>query len=308
MEPEKRALVLSGGSIKGAFQAGAIGHLLNRGFTPDLLCGISVGSLNAAFLADRAGRAKIAGHDPDWPKIGAELEAFWRHRVTKPADIAKIQSRWKIAWKALWKKFDGLAQTGPLKNLVSKDIFVENLRASPVQFRVGAVNLVNGDIVYASEASANIIDYIVASTAEPISMPLSDIDGAPFYDGGLRDIAPLSHALDLGASEIVCIACQPEKLMARDFNRGNLFHLIGRVLDIITNEILKNDLAKINQLGKLLKDLPNELRPNPLAPYVDPKIALIRPDERIEVHIDSFTQADIHKMLEQGRYTASRAY
>jgi NTE family protein len=191
---------------------------------------------------------------------------------------------------------------------VSKEVFVENLQASPVQLRVGAVNLANGDIVYASEASANIIDYIVASTAEPISMPRVDIGGAPFYDGGLRDIAPLSHALDLGAAEIVCIACQAEKVTVKDFNRGNPFHLISRVLDIITNEVLANDLTKIKQLGELLKDLPNELLPNPLAPYVDPKIALIRPDERIEVHIDSFTQADIHKMLEQGRYTASRAY
>ncbi len=46
-QPIKRALVLGGGAIKGAYQAGAIKVLLNKGFAPDHLYGISVGSLNA---------------------------------------------------------------------------------------------------------------------------------------------------------------------------------------------------------------------------------------------------------------------
>lgn len=52
-----KAFVLSGGSIKGAFQAGVITDLLTSGsFMPDAIYGTSVGSLNGAFLADRAGR------------------------------------------------------------------------------------------------------------------------------------------------------------------------------------------------------------------------------------------------------------
>ena len=53
----KKAFVLSGGSIKGAFQAGALADLLtSKTFTPDAIYGTSVGSLNGAFIADRAGR------------------------------------------------------------------------------------------------------------------------------------------------------------------------------------------------------------------------------------------------------------
>ena len=53
---KKRALVLSGGSIKGAFQAGAIQQVLNEGFQPDIIHGISVGSLNGSFLVNETGK------------------------------------------------------------------------------------------------------------------------------------------------------------------------------------------------------------------------------------------------------------
>jgi len=303
-----QALVLSGGSIKGAFQAGAIAHILEQGFAPDLISGISVGALNGAFLAERAGRAKI----PDWPKIGAELEEFWRTRITKPDDLVETQSKIKIAWKVFWNQFDCIIKTCPFKKLVYKEIKLENIHASPVKLRVGAVNLVTGEIVYADESSPRIVDYVVASTAEPITMSLVDVEGKPFYDGGLRDIAPLSYVLGQGASEteieIFCIVCQAEKLTEKDFNRGKLLHLIGRVVDIITNEVLVNDLSYIKRIKDSLKDLPSGLIPNPLKPFVDSKITLIRPDEPIPVQVDSFTEAHIDMMLQLGRKIASQVY
>jgi predicted acylesterase/phospholipase RssA len=42
----KKALVLSGGSVKGAFQAGALKAVFETGYAPEIITGISVGSLN----------------------------------------------------------------------------------------------------------------------------------------------------------------------------------------------------------------------------------------------------------------------
>src|SRR5262252_5279984 len=95
-----RALILGGGSIKGAYQAGVIDTLFTNGFKPDYLYGISAGSINAAFLADRAfflGKKKgeyfeaIRPNRPvqaqneivDWPFIGQELVSFWTETVTE---------------------------------------------------------------------------------------------------------------------------------------------------------------------------------------------------------------------------------
>ena len=48
----RRALVLSGGGAKGSFQIGAMEELIfNRGLDFEILCGVSVGALNASFLA-----------------------------------------------------------------------------------------------------------------------------------------------------------------------------------------------------------------------------------------------------------------
>ena len=45
------AFVLSGGGSRGAMQAGALRALIEGGYTPDLVCGTSIGAINGAFLA-----------------------------------------------------------------------------------------------------------------------------------------------------------------------------------------------------------------------------------------------------------------
>ncbi len=48
------ALVLAGGGSKGDFEVGAVKYLYERGIRPDIVCGCSVGALNAARLAEGA--------------------------------------------------------------------------------------------------------------------------------------------------------------------------------------------------------------------------------------------------------------
>ena len=67
------ALVLSGGNIKGAYQAGTVSTLLQAGYVPEIATGISVGALNAGYLAGLA----PAGSSVDWPAVGRKLETFW---------------------------------------------------------------------------------------------------------------------------------------------------------------------------------------------------------------------------------------
>ena len=44
----KTAIVLSGGGAKGAYQAGFLRAAIERGFSPDIVTGTSVGAINAA--------------------------------------------------------------------------------------------------------------------------------------------------------------------------------------------------------------------------------------------------------------------
>jgi NTE family protein len=50
------AIVLSGGGSKGDFELGVIQYLYDQGIRPDILCGTSVGAINAVKLAEGEGR------------------------------------------------------------------------------------------------------------------------------------------------------------------------------------------------------------------------------------------------------------
>jgi predicted acylesterase/phospholipase RssA len=62
------AIVLAGGGAKGSFEVGAVRYLYDQGIRPDILCGTSVGAINAAKLAEGEG-------DPTQGLPG--LESIW---------------------------------------------------------------------------------------------------------------------------------------------------------------------------------------------------------------------------------------
>ncbi len=60
------AFSLSGGGAKGDFEVGALQFLFGQGISPDIVCGTSVGAINAAAIAE--GRALS-----DWSPNGSFL-------------------------------------------------------------------------------------------------------------------------------------------------------------------------------------------------------------------------------------------
>ena len=135
---------------------------------------------------------------------------------------------------------------------------------------------------YVDPSFENFTDYLMASSAVPILMPVVKIEGEKrksYLDGGLRDVAPLQKAVNDGAKEVVVIACHTEMIEGGDFDSGDLLALVDRVMDIAVNEILNADLRVA--------------RP-------DVQIKFIRPSQPISIDIQRFTKMDIRRMLETG--------
>lgn len=326
----KKALVLSGGSIKGSFQAGALAELLESGFVPDAIYGTSVGSLNGAFLADRAGRAVQKGEKPDWPALGRELEDFWVSKLHSPAQVGSQKNVVPLVVSLARQTFDGLIDTSPLRVLVEEQIDPENLRAAPVRFFACAVNLVTGEAIYASEDWSGILDYIMASTAIPIEMPYVSIGKSPYVDGGVREIAPLGRAIEDGAEEIVCILCQPRDLQAVSFKPGNLIEYAFRLMEVVSTELINNDIdrfRKVNAWVETFNEVQSELETmvgtrevaeaagrgvrDTLAelPFQDWRripMTVIRPDNEIVLDLLHFTPVEIREVIKQGRNIAKK--
>jgi predicted acylesterase/phospholipase RssA len=85
------AISLSGGGAKGDFQVGALRYLYDRGIRPDILCGVSVGAVNAARLATVASPAGPEQKDAAL----RSLEAIWRGLNTD-ADMWRREA-WLVA-------------------------------------------------------------------------------------------------------------------------------------------------------------------------------------------------------------------
>jgi len=309
-----RALVLSGGNVKGAYQAGAIKALLNHTFAdgtkfePNAIYGVSVGSMNGGFLADRAGRAAKAGKAPDWPQIGEELEAFWRDNITSFASIGKKRSTLSLLGGVLFGKFDGLTTMDGAAALARANISPENLRASPAYYACGVTNMATGDYFDADVGTFgdDILDYVVASTREPVAMPLMWINDMPMADGGVRSIAPLKPAIKRGAKKLAVIAMKPEQ-MTPDYARKNfrnILKLLKRTIGTLTSEIMNNDLEEVKKVNRACKMGGDQMiaRGKHIVEYVE-----IRPEDKLPIDVTDFDTTDIVNLIEMGEKEAKAA-
>ena len=287
-----KALVLGGGSLKGAFQVGGVMALFESGFVPQHLYGISVGSLNATFIANEAARQQAATGGVDWPKVGKYLIEFWIRNITKPDDVAVLRSRFRMGFNTLMRRFDGLLDNSPIQNLIRQNVDLEALKHGPVTLKVGAVDIVNGDMVYADARDPDFLDFVYASSSLPFLMPAVQIGGdhrRAFLDGGLREVAPLRVAIEDGATEIACVACHSKKIYNEKFNYRNLLNLMDRVKDITVNQLVNNDIAWAERFAER-----EQLHGRSL------HLTLIRPTEPLSLNLMKFTSDDIGRMIVQG--------
>jgi NTE family protein len=296
-------LVLAGGSVKGAFQAGVIKALAEKGFEPDVIYGISAGSLNAAFLVNSMGRQQLAGQAISFKQAADDLWDFWETRITRPDCLSRPLSIFELGWTALTKKFRGLVSTQPLRELIQEIIAMRNLHACTVGLKIGAVNIMEGRIQYVDPSTPEFIDYLLASSAVPILMPVVKINGEDsrsYLDGGLRDVTPIRRALDDGGKNIVCVSCHPEAIEGGYFDSGDLLALVDRVMDIAVNEILNADLRETILINNSLPADGSIVQEGPYKGYQRVNIESIRPIQPITIDIQHFNKFDIRRMLEIG--------
>ncbi|AWV98995.1 patatin-like phospholipase family protein [Arcticibacterium luteifluviistationis] len=292
-----RALVLGGGSLKGAWQVGAIQAVLETGFKPEMIYGISAGALNAGFMVNEAGRQHIDTGAIDWDVVNKKLIQFWIENITKPDDIGLLKSRFQLGIDTLLSRFDGLLDTNPLHEKLRKYINLTTLRRSPIDLKVGAVNVNTGKMHYADPMEQHFLDYLRASSSIPIMMPAIQIGGdhrQAYLDGGLREVVPLKKAIEDGATEIYAIATHPKTRELEPINYRSFFSMIERIKDISVNQFENNDIEWAENYNENLVSIAGFT--------LNKKVSLkvIRPIEPININLTSFDSDDIKEVIKQG--------
>jgi predicted acylesterase/phospholipase RssA len=111
--------------------------VINQGLDFEVIRGVSVGALNAAFLA----QASTQGNSPKNLKEKVlELEKLWTDEIE--GDHSVYASR--AGFAGVVAGADSLYSLEPLRQLIEKHLSLKALRASGRDFAVGTVSLVSG--------------------------------------------------------------------------------------------------------------------------------------------------------------------
>ena len=256
-----RALVLSGGGAKGAYQAGALYNLLGeRSIHYDIITGTSVGALNGAFIS-------MFG-------IGSELDAAEGLKdLWFGIDDSKIYRKWCFGLLGklplLWKH--SVYCTAPLQKLVRSRLKPGAIRTSGKKLCIGAVSLNTGERRVWTEQDDDIATGVLASSSFPGMFEPIESDGELFTDDGVRETTPVANAIEAGATRIDVIQDFPVGVTGGFASRPTTLRVVERVLAAMSAEIVVGDLkvaelynaiirANVEVPGKRVVEL-NMLRP-----------------------------------------------
>lgn len=188
----KRALIFAGGGGRGAFQIGVWKYLVERNWTPDIICGTSVGAVNAV-------------------GIGSGLD------VSTLIRLWTTHNRRRMYRLNLGPFLSGLLSGRVLKPLLDNRLFqavvsdhvdFNALKNSRTRVVISAVNVHTARPCFFDNSQIG-LEHVLASCAMPILFPWHDIEGVPHWDGGVMTNIPLQPALDFGADEIIIAMMSP---------------------------------------------------------------------------------------------------
>jgi len=283
-----RALVLSGGGSKGAYQAGALKYIVGElGVVYDAFCGVSVGAINCGFLS-------MFGYGQE-QESAALLADLWSQ-----LDSSKIYKRWFPfgRWHALWNK--SFFDSSPLQNLLRNGINLDRIRASGKKVSVGTVSLSSGKYTIFDQASDHFIDAVIASASFPGMLTPVKFLGQLWTDGGVKEISPIKKAVELGADTIDVIITSPHTRVKRFIEEPTTVEILKRSIDLSTDKIMANDIEKI--------EMHNKLASAGLEDRKFVKINILRPDYNLIEDLLDFRPEKIKEMMEKGYADAKYKY
>lgn len=322
--PPVTGLVLTGGGARAAYQIGVLKAVTQirrdcqhpAGNPFDVITGTSAGAINAAALACRA---------DDFDTAVQTLVDTWSHfraeQVYRADSLGVISTgaRWltmlSIGWVlAKWRRARprSLLDNSPLRELLAQLVPLHRLRqvmdGGHLQaLAVSASGYGSGLHVTFYDALAETapwnrsqrvsvaqsitIDHLLASSAIPFVFPAVSLcpKGRREYfgDGSMRQSAPISPAVHLGAERILVIGAgrmhepaQPVEARVGSDEYPNLAQIAGHALSNIFLDALAVDIERLQRINRTLLLLSPEARSRSGLRAID--VLVIAPSQRLD--------------------------
>ena len=285
---ESVALLLQGGGALGSYQAGVYEALQARGIEPTWIAGISIGAINSAIIAGNAPEDRVAKLRAFWELVSAGraglsslLTPLFQHDSARGAINQFAAGDVLVNGVAgfftprfpppTWLHGGGAAATSwydttALKATLEGLIDFKRINRKEMRFSVGAVNVRTGNFAYFDNATDEICaEHIMASGALPPAFPAVEIDGEPYWDGGMVSNTPLDWVLSAG-SDLDTLVLQVDLWSARGATPKTLGDVAVRMKDIQYSSRTRaatDDFRRTQKLraafNELLKRMPPEL-------------------------------------------------
>jgi NTE family protein len=306
---KKTALVLTGGGARAAYQVGALRALAeilpNQANPFPILSGTSAGAINAGYLASRTHDWKnaISGLHQLWQAL--QLDHVYR---TNGISLTRIAWGWMMrtlfgAWLKKRNRANFLLDTQPLRELLEREMSfaqiqknfeshtLHGLSFSALDYSSGINNSFfhdscktepwtrSGRVGVKTDLTAN---HVMASAAIPIFFPPIELDSQFFGDGSLKQLAPLSPALHMGADRILAISIRYEKKKSDDDeskhlprHAPSLAEIGGQLMNSLFLDSLDGDLERLVRINETLVK-------NPGLNMKDVPVLVLKPSRNLE--------------------------
>ena len=288
----KKALILTGGGARGAFHIGVWKYLQEQHWTPDLICGTSVGAINAAAI----GSGMSVEH----------LSRIWT-TYNRPM-IYRFQMLRFLSSALLRRPLKPILDSGPMRKMIAQNLDLSALRQSPIDIIISAVNLLNGRLYLFNQHEID-FDHLMASSAMPIVFPWQYIDGQPYWDGGVIANTPLFAALQKEMDEIIVVLLSPVGHVDLPFP-GTLM----KGLELVFEQLLSGSYQATQPLSSGNRRQMN--RVNPYWPSravkeapsgTQPTIRVVAPSRMLGFRsLLNFSNRQARRLLQQGYQNARR--
>lgn len=236
-------LVLTGGGARAAYQVGVLSAIMEL-LDPDwhsrfqnpfhIICGTSAGAINAAALACRADRPHLGVRRIR--RLWSSLNTDMIYRADAPG-LIRTGVRWLGLLSLGWmysgltrKRPHSLLDNSPMQALLERVLDFQHLRANLESGALSALAITasgytSGEHLTFYQAHTPIepwhrylrlalptpigIDHLMASSAIPFVFPARQVQvhgkGEWCGDGSMRQLAPISPAIHLGAHRVLVI-------------------------------------------------------------------------------------------------------
>lgn len=321
----KTALLLTGGGARAAYQVGVLQALQSirrdsgerrRGNPFPIVCGTSAGAINGMALACQADRYDLALRSmvEVWRNMRAE-QVYRADSFGVISTGAKWLTLFSLGWAlARWRRARprSLLDNDPLRELLPQMFQMERLPELMAQGHLDAVavtasSYTTGEHVTFYDSARPIepwarsqrlsvrdaltVEHLMASSAIPFIFPAVKLQTAGgrrhyFGDGSMRQAAPISPAIHLGADRILVIGAgrlhEPEEAQLREARSEYppLAQIAGHAMSSIFLDALAVDIERMQRVNRTLALLTPEQRAQTDLRPVD--ILVIAPSQRID--------------------------